>query len=234
MASAWEIREANQVAVAILHVEQTTIAWSFGLRNLKLPGKEELRRFNPFIPLTGMPFDHARNKSVEAMLSLGAEWLFSLDSDVVPPRDAVLRLLAHKHPFISGLYTRRSPPRSVPVAIRNGGWMVNFKPGAVEEVDLVGAGCLLIHRSIFESLPPQRPGHRWFDWRVNYAGLNDGAGNPLVPPGDCLSEDFTLCKAVREKLGIKVLVDTSVMCKHVGMAESTFGRFEPLDTSPHT
>ena len=218
MSGAWELRAANLVLAAILHTDITTIAWSFGLRNLIVPGQ--------VIGLVGMPFDHARNVACQRALEMGVEWIFFLDSDVIAPHDAVLRLMAHKQPIISGMYCRRSPPAAVPVMIRDGRWVTEFQPGTVIEVDLVGAGCLLVHRSVLESLPPQRPGKHWFDWRVDLQGITPAD----IPP---LSEDFTFAHHSR-KHGYHVLVDTSIACKHVGLAQSSYGRFDPLDASPVT
>ena len=225
MATAWEIREANQVVVGILHVDSTTLAWSFGLRNLIIPGREELRRFNPFMPVSGMPFSHARNTVVQHAMQVGASHVFFLDSDVIPPRDAILRLLVHNEPFISGVYFRRSPPNSVPVMIKNGQWITNYQRGRIVEVDLVGAGCLLLRRDMLEKLPPQRPGEPWFDWRVNQRGI--------LPEGECLSEDFTLCQHARRH-GYKVLVDTSIVCQHVGFASFGDQTVAPMQTSVAT
>lgn len=226
MPGIWEIRQANSVAVCILHTDTTTIAWSFGLRNLIIPGRDELRRFNPFIPLAGMPYDNARNNGTEASLRLGAEWVFHYDSDVVPPRDAILRLMRHNLPIVSGMYCRRSPPHAVPVMIRQGQWVTDFIPGSMVEVDMVGAGCLLLHRSFLENIPPQRPGKRWFDWRVDMAGH--------VPKDvDCTSEDFTLCNHARRH-GYKIMVDTSIVCRHIGYAEAGLGEFKPCEVAVHT
>jgi len=221
MPGSWELVRRKSVLCAFLHVDVTSVAWSLGLRNL-LPPEMAM------MPIAGMPYDHGRNVACMKALECGADYLFFLDSDVVPPRDAVLRLMAHDKPLISGMYCRRSPPHAVPVMIKNGTWFTAFRPGEVVEVDLVGAGCLLIRRDLLEKMPPQSPdrGRHWFDWRVDCAGIR--------PQGDCLSEDFTFCKHVRERMGIPILVDTSVHCKHVGLAQSTLGRFEPCETTPVT
>ena len=218
MASSWDIKAGNSVLCAILHVDTTTIAWAFGLRNLIIPGP-------PPVGLAGMPYDHARNVACRMALDNGCEYVFFLDSDVVAPRDTILRLMRHKLPFISGIYCRRSPPHGVPVMQRNHQWVTQFPPNAVIEVDVVGSGCLLIHRSLLESLPPQRPGKPWFDWRVDMQGL--------LPQEECMSEDFTLCSHIK-KNGGKILVDTSVRCKHIGYAEADYGSFTPLECRPIT
>ena len=221
MAGAWEISH-NRVLCAFLHTDLVSVAWALGFRNL-------LPHDMPILPLCGTPYDHARNIACRAALDGGFQYLFFLDSDVIPPRDVVFRLMAHNKPWISGMYCRRSPPHSVPVMIKNSTWHTDFVPGSTIEVDLTGAGCLLIHRTFLESIPHQRPeiGKSYFDWRVDMAGLQLP---PDLPP---LSEDFTLCVHAR-KYGIPTLVDTSIQCRHVGLAQSTFGQFVPCECNPNT
>lgn len=216
MAASWEILAQRKVLVAILHTETVTVGWALGLRNLQVPGH--------VLVLSGMPYDHARNAACEHALREGYESVFMLDSDVIPPPDAILRLMAHKTDIVSGVYCRRSPPHGVVVAIKDGQWVSRYpEPGEnpVIEVDLVGAGCLLMSRRFLENMPPLRPGKRWFDWRVDMAGH-------LPPDMPCLSEDFCLMHHARVA-GYKVLLDTSVRCKHVGLAEAGLGSFLPLN-----
>lgn len=210
----WE--QPPSVIVCILHVETTTVAWATGLRRLIIPGP-----FQEPLCLTGAPFDHARNQAAMKVLDSGADYCFFLDSDVIAPRDTIPRLIARKEPIISGIYYRRSPPHGVPVAIKNGSWLTSFPANKVIDVDLVGAGCLLVHRSVFQSLPPQRPGRHWFDWRVDLSSVEGTQPN--------LSEDFTFCVHA-QKNGYKVCVDTSIQCHHIGFAKATRGALTPLDT----
>jgi hypothetical protein len=223
MPGSWEIRQGRQVLVSIIHVENTTLAWAFGLRNLIIPG-------GIFAP-TGMPYDHSRNTCCQVALDNKMEWLFFLDSDVIPPRDAILRLMAHKQPIISGVYCRRSDPHGIPVMLRGGQWLTNEGVcGKVIDVDLVGAGCLLIHRTALETIRDKGPldpkrGKTWFDWRVDM--------KHLLPEGKAMSEDFMFCMRAKE-LGYKILVDTSVRCKHVGLAEADFMSLKPLNHNPNT
>lgn len=210
MSGAWEILDHKRVLCAILCTDSTTMAWSLGFRNLQIPGQ--------VIALQGMPFDMARNQACVTCLQNGFDYLFFLDSDVVPPSDAVPRLLRHNLPIVSGVYYRRSPPLGLPVMMKkdsngNFGWVTGFKVPDLLEVDVVGAGCLLIHRSVLERLPPQRPGYHWFDWRVNLKGLG------IFPDTACLSEDYCFNLHCAQ-YGIKTYVDTSVLCRHIGCAES--------------
>ena len=211
----WEHQNRVRILAYTLHTDVTTVAWALALKALQLPGD--------FLPLAGMPFDHARNTACMTMLQQGYTHLFSLDSDVAPPPDAILKLLATGKPFVSGMYCRRSPPHGVPVAQKDGRWLTNFKPGSLVEVDVVGAGCLLISRELLAKCPPQRPGHHWFDWRVNYQGTN------VVPPETCLSEDFSLCRHLKKTMGVSTWLHTGVVCKHVGFAEAGYGSLLPLN-----
>lgn len=220
MAASWEQRNQARVLVGILHVETTTVAWAFGLRNLQVPGA--------VTGATGMPFSHARNSLCMAALDHGFTHIFFLDSDVIPPNDAILRLLVHKVPVISGVYHRRSPPEGVAVAMKGGRWVQNYPPNVVMDVDVVGAGALLIHRDVLQALPPSRPGSHWFDWRVDLKGAG------VFPDNECMSEDFTFCWNVRKHLGIPILLDTGVQCKHVGFSEVTHGKMSPLQSNPVT
>lgn len=216
MSGSWE----NKINVlgAILHVESTSIAWAFGFRNLLPYGM-------PFLPVTGMPYDMARNHACMMALQHGFSHLFFYDSDVIAPKDAVLRLLAHNKPIVSGLYYRRSPPHGLPVMIKNGTWFTDYVPGSTVAVDMVGAGCLLLSRELLEKSPPQRPGHHWFDWRVNYKNMSI----PDFPDDRNLSEDFSYNVWIKRQLGITTYVDTSIECRHAGFSQAVRGNMLPLE-----
>jgi hypothetical protein len=203
MPGAWEIINQQRVLVVILTREVTSAAWAFGFRNLNIPGS--------YTGLSGMPYDHARNTGCQKLLEIDWEYVFFLDDDTIPPPDAITRLMAHKVPIVSGVYYRRSPPIT-PVMLREDAgsrtWITQFKVPDLMEVDYVGAGCLLIHRDVLTTLPPP-----WFDWRVDRYDL---------PPPQRMSEDFRFCQYAREN-GYKILVDTSVQCRHVGLGESRVG-----------
>lgn len=212
MPGAWEQRQPTVLA-CVMHAETTTVAWACSLRKLQ-------PHHMPVVPLAGMPFDHCRNQMCMLALEHGFDYLFMLDSDVTPPEDCVPRLLAHKLPIVSGVYHRRSPPEGVPVMMRPlGHWLVNYPKNKLIDVDVVGAGCLLIHRSVLQEFKALAPGHHWFWWTSDMRGL--------LPQDHCLSEDFSFCRGAREQ-GWKVMVDTSIQCGHIGNAKATRGQFQPL------
>lgn len=227
MSGAWEMREQKKILLHILHTETVTMSWALNLRKLILPGQ--------ILPVTGMPFDMGRNSACRACLDHGFEYLGSIDSDVKPQPDAFLRLLARNQPFVSGLYYRRSPPEGIPVAIKNGQWVTHFVPGTMFEVDTVGAGLLLIHRSVLEKTLEkggQRPlqGKVWFDWKVDCRNIQDSNGKMVHIQDECQSEDFSYCRWLKRVLGVKIMLDTSVVAKHVGYGEADYGSFKPLET----
>lgn len=172
-----------------------------------------------------MPFDQARNVICMATLDGGFDYSFHLDSDVIPPPDAVLRLLRHQKPLISGIYHRRSPPQGVPVMMKGGQWVTSYPPNSVIEVDVVGAGCLLLSADFLRAMPAIQPntGKHWFSWQSDLPRVKENEGWHM-------SEDFTMCKFVKEKMGIPTLIDTSVVCRHAGMGEANYGSYTPLNT----
>ena len=205
--------------MAVLHTDTVTFNWALGIRRLIIPGPDP-------IGIAGMPFDHARNVAAGHLLQSGLQWLFFLDSDVIPPRDAILRLMSHNKPIVSGVYCRRSPPEAIPVMMKPlGNWISQIPPSGLMEVEAVGAGCLLIHRQVFEKVPHQRPqeGKSYFDWRVDCMAVK--------PRHECLSEDFTFIQHAKAH-GFPTFVDCSVRCLHVGYAESNYGSFRPLGSGP--
>lgn len=216
MAGSWEIVNQRKVLVAVLHTGVVPTGWALGLLRLQIPGHVQL--------FEGAPYDHARNAACELALQHDFTHVFMFDSDVIAPPDTILRLLQHDLDIVSGMYCRRSPPHGVAVAIKDGQW-VHRLPGPGQspliEVDLVGAGCLLLSRRFLEKIPPQRPGKRWFDWRNDLAGT-------LPPELPCMSEDFTLMHHARRH-GYKVILDTSIQCVHVGLSQVTFGKMEPMN-----
>lgn len=77
----------------------------------------------------------------------------------------------------------------------SGSFTVSSPINPLVEVDAVGTGCMLIHRSVIESMTPP-----WFEYR-------DGSR----------SEDLGFCYRVRHELGLPVYVDMSTISGHYVM-----------------
>ena len=243
MPGAWEIPRRD-VLVATLTRELVATKWAMGYRALQLPGSAACT------VLSGMPFDHARNMACESLLNNDFTWLFFLDDDVVAPPDIYGRLVSHGKDIISGLYYRRADP-VVPVMLNfdDKGQAQSIKewnpPNSLLEVDLVGAGCLLIHRRVIERMT--KP---WFEWELGKEPPPNPCKNcgressvreecpkasgkmhepsAVIPPR--LSEDFAFCRRAKRDFGFKIFVDTSVVCQHVGLGEAGVGGFIPSHT----
>jgi hypothetical protein len=152
-------------------------------------------------------------------LSRGFQWLFFLDDDVVMPPDGIAYLKSNGLPLVSGLYYRRHEPVT-PVAIslteQGAQWITGYEKGKLFPADYVGAGCLLIHRTVLEKMPSP-----WFEWWSDRKDL---------PKGEQLSEDFAFCHKAK-KLGFQAYVDTRVECLHAGLSAAGPGGMKPLSLS---
>jgi hypothetical protein len=101
--------------------------------------------------------DVNRNSIVnEGFLNGDAEWIFWIDDDTVPPIDAIIRLVKAGREFIAGLYFLPQEPYN-PIAYKRTpenlyNPIYNYPKGGVFEVDSVGMGCTLIHRSVYQRI----------------------------------------------------------------------------------
>jgi hypothetical protein len=93
----------------------------------------------------------------KGFLNGNADWIFWIDDDTVPPQNAILSLIKLGLPFVAGLYFLPRKPFN-PIAykrhIKSGLYAPVYKypRGGLFEVDSVGMGCTLIHRSVYEKI----------------------------------------------------------------------------------
>lgn len=146
--------------------------------------------------------DVARNKAVEAFLATEFTHLLMLDTD-----QRHSHLIIHElaqwviddpdRLIVGGLYYRRGEPFDPLMFIKRDGeyYIPEEWPLGLLEVDVIGTGCILIAREVFERLPEP-----WFQYDYSTPGLYP-------------SEDVYFCKKAREA-GIRIFCDTRVDSPH--------------------
>lgn len=158
-----------------------------------------------------------RNLLVEQFLSHDLEWLCTVDTDIVFASDAVTRLLVDAdpihRPIVSALYYIFDNGVKMPAAYENTSDdetldihpVPDLSDNGVRRVFGVGAGFLLVHRSVFETIRKDAAGERcWFREGV-IAGRDFG-------------EDMSFC--IRAAIsGFPVFVNTGVQVGHIKSAQ---------------
>jgi GT2 family glycosyltransferase len=146
----------------------------------------------------------AREKLVEYAQSVNADYIFFLDSDMVPPSDTIQSLVAHDKDIISGMIFRRKYP---------------FQPCFYMKCDLTKT-----NEPIFEG--PMEP-EKWpKSGAFEFEGFGlacclikmdvfDNIKKPYFFPRPNVGEDLTFCLKAK-KAGYKMWVDFGVDCAHMG------------------
>jgi len=140
-------------------------------------------------------------------------WLMMVDSDVILPRGALHKLLeiSEEYPdaLISGWYHKKAMGNPIPTVYQQYDKQRNqfkafnhedikdkFLKGKTSRVAAVGAGCLLMPRSVAEAL-----GETPYQYKS---------------PDQTLGEDMALCRRLSE-LKIDIMVHWPMLCKHLGV-----------------
>ena len=153
----------------------------------------------------------SRNSLVEKTFSNSKEWthIFFVDSDVVPPLDALEKLLCLDVGIAAGVY---------PMVMDNGVfWSASNKnenwipmhvnlPEKPFEANACGGGCLLVRKDVFIDT-----GWPWFENDFQEMNKNNGVGLKNT-------EDIHFIKKALSK-GYKLVVEPTVICKHHNSVE---------------
>jgi len=156
-----------------------------------------------FIRIThgGQGTCRARNQMTRDMLDSNKyEWILYADDDEMWRYKAVEGMLHCKHPIVSGLVPRTQFPHHPPIGdfhkkdskARN---LLDFPWDKTFEVDWSGSGFLLVNRSVLEKMDDP-----WWE---------------KVEAPEYMAEDLYFCKKMKEKLGIRVLVDPRAQVAHI-------------------
>lgn len=152
--------------------------------------------------VTGDQIDQIRN--------LIAEWgkrydyLLSVDSDIVLPKDTLTKMISADKDIISGLYIQRMPnTHTLEVYMDKDGGVTNIPHNlitgqGVVEIAACGMGCCLIKGRVFKEME-----YPHFHYKS------------AIDHKDTVSEDIYFCLKARDK-GFTVWADSSITCEHKG------------------
>lgn len=145
----------------------------------------------------------ARNVIAQEAIDHGFDYVFMVDSDIILPSDALVKLLRDDPDVVLGCYPQKNNKDGLVEIFKNGNkdyvnrYMYDELDALDGHVDVKGGGfgCALIRCAIFNHI--QRP---WFKY-VEYLD------------GSLLSEDNYFCGLARDT-GFKVQMDPEVRCGH--------------------
>jgi hypothetical protein len=219
--------EPDAVVVAYIHDKAVTYSWHHSV--IEMLGHDVTHDARVmrggWIAMTAETdgLADARNKTVATFLEeRAADWLFWIDTDMGFAPDTIDRLLEVadpvERPIVGGLcFTQRQEKSdgmggwrclATPTIFDWGhdgdamGFVVKFDyvPGAVQQCAGTGSACVLIHRSVFETIEATYGPH-WYD-RIPNPGMKR-----------IVSEDLSFCMRANS-LKIPVWVDASVQTTH--------------------
>jgi glycosyl transferase family 2 len=148
----------------------------------------------------------ARNTGVEHAKECGASYLLFLDSDMVFPPNALLRLLLHQKDIVGATYTKRVAPYDVL------GSKLAEQPaelsGDLLEMHRIPTGCLLINMQVFDKLA--KP---YFRFEVD-------------DKEQIVGEDYVFCDRAREA-GFRIWCDAA-LSREIGHIGQSIHRLPPL------
>ena len=148
----------------------------------------------------GYQIDQIRNLIADWMVNGPYDYLLSIDSDIIFPKDTLIKMINHDKDLISGMYRQRLPDKVIELYDLN---QVNIPYDNVPRDQLIeiggcGFGCVLIKKHVFQTI-----GYPQFEYRS------------ALKMADTFSEDVDFCKKAKER-GFKMFADTSIKCGHKG------------------
>lgn len=155
-----------------------------------------------------------------------ADYYLLCDDDIVPPVDAIDRLLMHKKDIVSGLCTKRIDPPEPTMRMwdeytQNYSCLLKWEDKQVLDIDSVGTGFLLLSRQVVE--------HVAFAYhREHYEKYGNGFWFEFLknPNGGEWGEDISFSWKA-QRLGYNIYVDTSVCPAHLGQYMYTIEDYLP-------
>lgn len=185
-----------KILIAIPTSREIDIQCAASLIGMKRKGK-----IGVFAPQS-YAIDASRNLIVEHALEIGYDYILWVDSDMILPKNTLLRLLSHNKDIVSGVYSYKVINGENAVVKRYSKTDEDtYEDVSLKEiretkelmlVDGIGFGCVLTKVNIFNKI--EQP---WFKYEKD------------------LGEDIFFCRKAQET-GIEIFVDPTVKAGHVG------------------
>lgn len=185
-----------KILIAIPTSREIDIQCAASLIGMKRKGK-----IGVFAPQS-YAIDASRNLIVEHALEIGYDYILWVDSDMILPKNTLLRLLSHNKDIVSGVYSYKVINGENAVVKRYSKTDEDtYEDVSLKEiretkelmlVDGIGFGCVLTKVDIFNKIK-----HPWFRYEKD------------------LGEDIFFCRKAQET-GIEIFVDPTVKAGHVG------------------
>lgn len=220
-----EAREPIRLFIGVPARGEVAIQWAIAVFELM----RQLNWNTKIMSTDEIPLSRARNRIVRTFMDSDCTHLLWIDSDTMPPSDAVHRLFTSlkeyegqndtkRFDIMSGLYfSRKKAGYYRPIAFfkmdidnkeHNHVFMWGKKPF---QVDAIGMGFCVIPRYVFEKL--ELPYYKW---------VSDPSWGYLTEDEGSLSfgEDMYFSEKARNA-GFTIGVDPNVLCGHLGISNIT-------------
>jgi len=200
----------NRSSTSQINAELANVIHSLGRDHMPESGDYNVKVSFNYL----QPVDANRNQMVKDFLGdEDNEWLIMCDNDVVPPRD-ILQMVDYGEKVVSATVTikKERVPQPVIVKQRDDGqyrqmgmdeYYDEIDDEGLVEVDGVGTGCILIHRSVVEDIEPP-----WFRFIYNDDGTLE------------LGEDFYFGEKLRQN-DYSMYVSSEHVCSHFRKTDLT-------------
>lgn len=145
--------------------------------------------------------DVARNLIVRYAQENKFDYIFWVDSDMILPKDALVRMMSHNKDIVAGCYTKKLLNGTTVVAKYRNAETDEYtdleiseirKAKGIIRVDAFGFGCVLTKVDMFEKIP-----YPWFIYTME------------------MGEDVYFCRKA-QNCGYDMWLDTDVICGHKG------------------
>lgn len=146
--------------------------------------------------------DMGRNNIADHAIKHGYDYVLFVDSDIILPKDALIKMLNQDTDIISGIYIQKRLDANITEVFNVTDYSryteEEVMGSGVLEISACGFGCVLIKTKVLEDVGyPQFEYHGSLIWE------------------ECTSEDIDFCNKARAK-GYKIYADCSIKCGHVG------------------